>query len=61
MNEIYRLRLDHFMDMGNGERHQLDEPLIVQIILDRRYMPQAICLNKMMDMMKDELLRKIGE
>lgn len=62
MDEIYRLRLDHFgMDMGSGERHKLEEPLIVEMILDRRYMPQAICLNNMMDMMKAELLRRAGE
>ena len=61
MDEVYRLRLDHFMDMENGERHKLDEPLIVEMILDRRYMPQAICLNNMMDMMKAELLRRAGE
>ena len=62
MDEIYRLRLDHFMmDMENGERHNLEEPLIVQMILDRRYAPQAICLNNMMDMMKAELLRRAGE
>lgn len=62
MDEIYRLRLDHFrMDMENGERHNLSEPLIVEMILDRRYMPQAICLNNMMDMMKAELLRRAGE
>jgi hypothetical protein len=62
MDEIYRLRLDHFMmDMENGERHKLDEPLVVQMVLDRRYMPQAVCLNNMMDMMKAELLRRAGE
>ena len=61
MDEIYRLRLDRFMmDAENGERHKLEEPLIVQMILDRRYMPQAVCLNNMMDRRKAELLRRAG-
>ena len=62
MDEIYRLRLDHIMmDVENEEYHRLEEPLVVQMVLDRRYRPQAICLNDMMEMLKAELLRRAGE
>lgn len=63
MDEIYRLRLDHFlmMDVENKEYHRLEEPLVVQVVIDRSYMPKAVCLNNMMDMMKAELLRRAGE
>lgn len=56
-NEVYRLTLDHFIDI-NGERTRLEEPLVVQMIYDRSYTPQAICLNNMIDMMRDEILRQ---
>lgn len=61
MHELYRLRLDHLMlDAENDEYHRLEDPLVIQVILDRG-MPKAICLNNMMDMMKAELLRRAGE
>ena len=59
-NEVYRLRLDHHMIAGDT-RIQLDEPLVVQLIIDRSAVPVPICLNRMMDDMKAELLRKAGE
>ena len=60
MNEVYRLRLDHYMDV-EGCREKLEDPLVIQMIFDRRYMPLPVCLNRMIDMMKDELLQRAGE
>ena len=58
--EVYRLTLDHYFD--DGESHQrLEEPLVVQMIWDRRFVPQAICLNRMIDMMRSEVLKRAGE
>lgn len=56
-NEIYRLALDHFIS-NDGEHTRLEEPLVVQMIYDRRYTPSAICLNSMIDRMRAEILRR---
>ena len=56
-NEIYRLTLEHFI-CYDKDRHQLEEPLVLQMIVDRQYAPTAICLNRMLDMMREELLRR---
>ena len=55
--EVYRLMLEHFID-DDGERIRLEEPLVVQMAYDRRYMPSAICLNSMIDKMRDEVLNR---
>lgn len=60
MNGVYSLRLDHYMDI-EGEHCKLEEPLVVQMIYDRRYMPQPVCINRMIDMMRDEVLKRAGE
>ena len=60
VTEVYRLTLTHYIDDGEN-RHRLEEPLVVQMIYDRRFMPQPICLNGMLDMMKDEVMRRAGE
>ena len=58
MNEIYRLRLDHYIE--DGEKHfQIDEPLVIQTIIDRTYMPIPVCLNNMLDKMREELLNRV--
>lgn len=59
-NEIYRLTLEHYIDDGEN-RYRIDEPLVVQMIVDRQYTPTAICLNRMLDMMREELLKAEGE
>lgn len=56
-NEVYRLTLDHFID-NDGKRSRLEEPLIVQMVYDRRYTPSAICLNSMIERMRDEVLKR---
>lgn len=55
--ETYRLTLEHYIGYGE-DKHQLDEPLVVQMVVDRQYAPTAICLNRMLDMMREELLRR---
>ena len=55
--EVYRLALEHFICHGE-DRHRLEEPLVVQMFVDRQYAPAAICLNRMLDMMRDEVLKR---
>ena len=58
MDEIYRLRLDHFFDDGEN-RHQIEEPLVIQMMVDSTYMPVPVCLNNMLDKMREELLNRV--
>ena len=58
--EIYRLTLEHYIQTDEG-RVRIEEPLIVQMIYDRRFSPASICLNHMMDMMRNEMLRMAGD
>lgn len=59
MYEVYELRLDHYID-DQGDRHPLDEPLVVRMVYDRRYVPSSICINSMIDKMRDEMLKRVG-
>lgn len=59
-NEIYRLTLSHYIE-NEEERIRIDEPLVVQMIIDRQYTPTPVCLNQMLDRMRDEVLRRAGE
>ena len=58
MDEIYRLRLDHFFDDGE-KRHQIEEPLVIQMMVNSTYMSVPVCLNKMLDKMREELLNRV--
>lgn len=60
MYEIYALRLDHYIEDQDG-RHLLDEPLVVKMVYDRRYMPLSICINNMIDKMREEMLTRVGD
>ena len=59
-NEIYRLTLSHFLE-SEEERIRIEEPLVVQMIFDRQYTSTAVCLNRMLDRMRDEVLKRAGE
>ena len=57
MNETYRLTLTHYID--DEKNHiPLEEPLVVQMVYDRTQVPLPICLNRMMDMMRGEILSR---
>ena len=58
--EVYRLILEHFIRYGE-DGHRLEEPLVVEMFVDRQYGPNAICLNQMLDMMRDEVLKRATE
>ena len=58
-NEIYRLTLEHYFDDGES-RHRIDEPIVVQMV-HMTEIPVPVCLNRMLDMMREELLRMEGE
>ena len=60
ISEIYRLRLDHYMQDKDGQ-YPMEEPLIVQMVYDRQYSNLPICLNDMIDRMRDVILRKAGK
>lgn len=59
-NEIYRLTLSHYFG-DEEDRIMIEEPLVVQMIFDRQYTPTPVCLNQMLDRMRDEVLRRAGE
>ena len=59
--EVYELQLAHYMTHGD-ERIRLEDPLVVRMVYDRRCgVPQSICLNSMLDRMKEEVLKRAGE
>ena len=58
INEVYRLTLEHYMDI-EGSKHKLDDPIIVQTIMDHDHGITTLCLNHMIDMMRDMLLREV--
>ena len=57
MHEIYRLRLDHYMAYDE-DRYQIEEPLVVQIAFDRRFDQTPYCLNRLLDLMRSEVLKR---
>ena len=59
-NEVYRLTLEHYLNDEDGNKHHLEDPLVVKAIYDRRYGSVPYLLNHMLDMMKDTVLRKWG-
>jgi hypothetical protein len=61
MYETYALRLDHYMVTESGERCMLEEPLVVKMVIDKTAMPAPVCLNRMLDMMRNEVLKRAGD
>ena len=58
-NETYRLTLEHYID--NGKKHyRIDEPIVVQMIYMTE-VPVPVCINRMLDMMRRELLKMEDE
>lgn len=55
--EIYSLRLDHYIQDELG-RHAIDEPIVVRMAYDRSYAPIPICINRMLEEMRKEVLRR---
>lgn len=62
MNEFYRLTLEHFVSYDKG-MSMISEPLVVQMVIDHKYnpYPTPVCINRMLDMMKDEVMKRVGE
>ena len=56
--EIYRLTFEHYVDCGE-KRIKLDEPLVVQMAISR-YEPSPVCINRMLDMMRNEVINRMG-
>ena len=62
--EEYRLVLTHTYVDGGGERRALEDPVKVVHVFpygDHTCRSAALCINDMMDRMKDYILRKVGE
>lgn len=54
--EGYRLTLEHFIQF-EGERHAIEEPLVVQSFFDRSFGGSAsYCLNDMLQRMEEAVL-----
>ena len=62
-SEVFRLTLTHYMEDVNQKdgRFLLEEPLVVQMIVDRTYGPRPIVLNEMLDMMKEAVLKNTDD
>jgi len=54
--EVYKLTLEHYIDGETPVR--LEEPIVVKMVVDREYVPSAVCLNRMLDMMREYVLKK---
>lgn len=63
--EEYRLVLTHTYVDGDGERTALEDPVEVVHVFpadgNRMLLPVSVCINDMMDRMKDYILQKISE
>ena len=55
--EIYKLTLEHYINCEE-KRINIEEPIVVQMAFDRHYVPSPVCLNRMLDMMRDEMLKR---
>lgn len=58
--ERYTLILKHEAIYGE-DSVQLDQPLVIRYFIDRRFADMPVLLNRMMDQMKDALIRKASE
>ena len=58
--EGYQLSLIHYIDDGEN-RHMLEEPLVVKMIYNRQFMSKPICIKRMLDMISDEMMRRVGK
>lgn len=58
--EIYKLTLEHYINVEE-KRINIEEPIVVKMIFDRHDVPNAVCLNRMLDMMREKLLKMEGE
>lgn len=63
--EEYRLVLTHTYVNEDGKRIALEDPVEVRHMFpageNRMVLPVSICINDMMDRMKEYILRKAGE
>lgn len=56
--EIYKLTLEHYVN-GEEKRINIEEPIVVQMaFFDMHYEPNPVCLNRMLDIMRDEMLKR---
>lgn len=64
-HEEYSLILTHTYVNEDGDRMELEDPVKVVRVFpvegNRMILPVAVCINDMMDRMKDYILRKAGE
>ena len=54
--ETYKLTLQHYI-VCDEEYIKLEEPLVVKMTV-RNDIPTPVCLNRMIDMMRDEMLKR---
>lgn len=59
--EVYRLTLEHYMEI-DGTHIKLEDPFVAKMAYlscDGRYIPRAVCINEIFDKMKHEMLRRM--
>lgn len=58
VQEVYKITLTHYIQDEEGEKCELEEPIVCQHIWDRTFCGHEIILNKMFDSMKAYVLER---
>ena len=58
VQEVYKIIVTHYMQDENGERFEIEEPIVCQHICDRTYGGSGVILNRMFDEAKAFALRR---
>ena len=59
--EVYKIVLTHYFQDDEGNKVQLDEPIVIQNIYDRMFGNSTVLINEMFEKLKDFTLRKMME
>ena len=58
VQEVYKIIVTHYMQDEDGEKYELEEPIVCQHIWDRTYGGSGVILNRMFDEAKAFALRR---
>ena len=58
VREVYKITVTHYLEDEDGERFEVEEPIICKHIWDRRYGGSGIVLNQMFDETKAYALER---
>lgn len=58
VQEVYKITVTHYLQDEDGERFEIEEPIVCQHIWDRTYGGSGIVLNRMFDEAKAYALER---